>query len=144
MTDTVIFDLDGTLLDTLEDLTDSVNHAMETFGFPRHTIDEVRTFVGNGAPKLLERSIPQGLENPDYEAALAAFKAHYAAHCEDKTKPYEGVPEMLAALKAQGYHPIPCTGRFVNLGVTPPAQSTWEIPRWISRRRKMRRCHVSV
>ena len=56
MTDTVIFDLDGTLLDTLEDLTDSVNHAMETFGFPTHTIDEVRTFVGNGAPKLLERS----------------------------------------------------------------------------------------
>lgn len=104
MTDTVIFDLDGTLLDTLEDLTDSVNHAMETFGFPVHTIDEVRTFVGNGAPKLLERSIPQGLENPDYEAALAAFKAHYAEHCEDKTSPYEGVQEMLAELKAQGYH----------------------------------------
>ncbi len=104
MTDTVIFDLDGTLLDTLEDLTDSVNYAMETFGFPVHTIDEVRTFVGNGAPKLLERSIPQGLENPDYEAALAAFKAHYAEHCEDKTSPYEGVQEMLAELKAQGYH----------------------------------------
>lgn len=104
MTDTVIFDLDGTLLDTLEDLTDSVNYAMKTFDFPVHTIDEVRTFVGNGAPKLLERSIPQGLENPDYEAALAAFKAHYAEHCEDKTRPYEGVPEMLAALKEQGFH----------------------------------------
>lgn len=101
---TVIFDLDGTLLDTLEDLTDSVNYAMEQFGFPVHTIAEVRTFVGNGAPKLLERSIPQGVENPDYEAALAAFKAHYAEHCEDKTRPYAGVPEMLAGLKEQGYH----------------------------------------
>lgn len=102
--DTVIFDLDGTLLDTLEDLTDSVNYAMEQFGFPLHTIAEVRTFVGNGAPKLLERSIPQGAAHPDYEAALAAFKAHYAEHCEDKTRPYEGVPEMLAELKEQGYH----------------------------------------
>lgn len=104
MTDTVIFDLDGTLLDTLEDLTDSVNCAMQKFGFPVHTTAEIRAFLGNGAPTLLERSIPQGLENPDYEAALAAFKAHYAEHCEDKTKPYEGVPEMLAELKKQGYH----------------------------------------
>lgn len=112
MTDTVIFDLDGTLLDTLADLTDSVNHAMETFGFPLHTIDEVRTFVGNGAPKLLERSMPQGLENPNYEAALAAFKAHYAAHCEDKTKPYDGVPEMLAELKRQGYHMAVVSNKF--------------------------------
>ena len=112
MTDTVIFDLDGTLLDTLEDLTDSVNHAMETFGFPVHTIDEVRTFVGNGAPKLLERSIPQGLENPDYEAALAAFKAHYAEHCEDKTKPYEGVLKVLSELKAQGYHLAVVSNKF--------------------------------
>lgn len=102
--DTVIFDLDGTLLDTLEDLTDSVNYAMRKFGFPEHTIAEVRSFVGNGAPKLLERSIPQGVGNPAYEAALAAFKAHYAEHCEDKTSPYEGVPEMLAELKGQGYH----------------------------------------
>lgn len=102
--DTVIFDLDGTLLDTLEDLTDSVNYAMKKFGLPEHTTAEVRSFLGNGAPKLLERSMPQGMENPDYEAALAAFKAHYAEHCEDKTSPYEGVPEMLAELKGQGYH----------------------------------------
>lgn len=112
MTDTVIFDLDGTLLDTLEDLTDSVNYAMKTFGFPAHTIAEVRTFVGNGAPKLLERSLPQGVENPDYEAALAAFKAHYAEHCEDKTRPYEGVPEMLAELKGQGYHLAVVSNKF--------------------------------
>lgn len=112
MTDTVIFDLDGTLLDTLEDLTDSVNHAMEKFGFPVHTIEEIRTFVGNGAPKLLERSIPGGVENSDYEAALAAFKAHYAEHCEDKTGPYAGVPEMLAGLKEQGYHLAVVSNKF--------------------------------
>ena len=112
MTDTVIFDLDGTLLDTLEDLTDSVNHAMEKFGFPVHTIEEIRTFVGNGAPKLLERSIPDGVANPDYEAALTAFKAHYAEHCEDKTGPYAGVPEMLAGLKEQGYHLAVVSNKF--------------------------------
>lgn len=100
--DTIIFDLDGTLLNTLEDLTDSVNYAMEKFGFPVHTIEEIRSFVGNGAPKLIERSIPLGTENPSYEAVLAAFKEHYAAHCEDKTKPYEGVMELLAQLKEKG------------------------------------------
>lgn len=104
MTDTVIFDLDGTLLDTLDDLTDSVNYAMQKFGFSAHTRAEIRAFLGNGAPTLLERSIPQGVQNPAYEAALAAFKAYYAEHCEDKTKPYEGVPEMLAGLKKEGYH----------------------------------------
>lgn len=101
--DTVIFDLDGTLLDTLEDLTDSVNYAMERFGFSTHSLEAVRTFVGNGAPKLIERCIPQGCDNPSYEDVLSAFKAHYAEHCEDKTRPYEGVPEMLSALGEQGY-----------------------------------------
>lgn len=100
--DTIIFDLDGTLLNTLEDLTDSVNYAMEKFGFPVHTIEEIRSFVGNGAPKLIERSIPQGTENPSYEAVLAAFKEYYAAHCEDKTNPYEGIMELLAQLKEKG------------------------------------------
>ena len=103
MTDTIIFDLDGTLLNTLEDLTDSVNHVMKRFGFPIHTLDEVRSFVGNGGPKLIERSIPQGVENPSYGAALEAFKEHYAEHCEDKTRPYAGIMEMLKTLKEQEY-----------------------------------------
>lgn len=103
MADTIIFDLDGTLLNTLEDLTDSVNYAMERFGFPVHTLEEVRSFVGNGAPKLIERSIPQGVENPAYDEVLKSFKEHYAEHCEDKTQPYAGVMEMLEALKGQGY-----------------------------------------
>lgn len=110
--DTVIFDLDGTLLNTLEDLTDSVNFAMEKFGFPVHTIEEIRSFVGNGAPKLIERSIPQGIENPSYEAILAAFKEHYAAHCEDKTKPYEGVMALLAQLKEKGYRMAVVSNKF--------------------------------
>lgn len=110
--DTIIFDLDGTLLNTLEDLTDSVNYAMEKFGFPVHTIEEIRSFVGNGAPKLIERSIPQGTENPSYEAVLAAFKEHYAAHCEDKTKPYEGVMELLAQLKEKGYRMAVVSNKF--------------------------------
>ena len=101
--DTIIFDLDGTLLNTLEDLADSVNYAMERFGFPLHTLEEVRFFVGNGAPKLIERSIPQGVENPSYEAVLKVYSEHYAEHCEDKTQPYAGVMEMLETLKGQEY-----------------------------------------
>ena len=102
--DTIIFDLDGTLLDTLEDLTDSVNYAMERFGLPTHTLDAVRGFVGNGVAKLIERAIPQGRENPSYETIFETFKEHYAKHCEDKTRPYEGIMEVLALLKEQGYH----------------------------------------
>lgn len=110
--DTIIFDLDGTLLDTMEDLTDSVNYAMEKFGFPLHTIEEIRSFVGNGAPKLIERSIPQGKENPSYDAVLAAFKEHYAAHCEDKTNPYAGIMELLAKLKDKGYRMAVVSNKF--------------------------------
>lgn len=103
MIDTVIFDLDGTLLNTLEDLTDSVNHVMGQYGLPAHTVEEVRSYVGNGAAKLIERSVPQGTGHPAYEEMLSAFRAHYAAHCEDKTAPYEGIYEMLSALKRTGY-----------------------------------------
>ncbi len=112
MMDTVIFDLDGTLLNTLEDLTDSVNYAMKQFEFPIHTLEEVRSFVGNGAPKLIERSIPQGVENPSYEEVLRTFKEHYAKHCEDKTQPYEGVMEMLETLQGQGYHMAIVSNKF--------------------------------
>lgn len=110
--DTIIFDLDGTLLDTLEDLTDSVNYAMEQFDLPTHTLEAVRGFVGNGAPKLIERAIPQGMDNPSYEAVLSVFKEHYAKHCEDKTRPYKGVPELLALLQEQGYHLAVVSNKF--------------------------------
>lgn len=103
MTETIIFDLDGTLLNTLEDLTDSVNYVMKAYGHPVHTIEEVRCYVGNGAAKLIERSVPQGSDDPAYREMLEMFRAHYAAHCEDKTAPYAGVMEMLAAAKQAGY-----------------------------------------
>lgn len=103
MVDTIVFDLDGTLLNTLEDLTDSVNYVMRQYHLPEHTIGEIRTYVGNGAAKLIERAIPQGTENPDYDGIFAGFRDHYQAHCEEKTGPYDGVMEMLASLKQAGY-----------------------------------------
>ena len=97
-----IFDLDGTLLDTLGDLAASTNYALRTHGMPEHSMDDVRSFVGHGVRKLMERAIPQGADNPDFEATFATFRQHYMQHSLDTTKPYEGIPETLAALKAKG------------------------------------------
>ena len=101
---TYIFDLDGTLLDTLGDLAASVNYALRTHGMPEHTIDDVRRFVGNGVRKLMERAIPDGASNPDFEATFATFRQYYMAHSLDTTKPYDGILETLEALKAKGCH----------------------------------------
>ena len=99
---TYIFDLDGTLLDTLGDLAASVNYALRTHGMPEHSIDDVRRFVGNGVRKLMQRAIPDGETNPDFEATFATFRQYYMAHSLDTTRPYDGIPETLAALKARG------------------------------------------
>jgi phosphoglycolate phosphatase len=99
---TVIFDLDGTLLDTLEDLADAVNYAMKTCGLPERTYDEVRSFVGNGIALLIQRSVPSGTSDEMTQKALAIFKEYYGAHCRVKTKAYDGVLEMLKCLKEQG------------------------------------------
>ena len=101
---TYIFDLDGTLLDTLGDLAASVNYALRTHGMPEHSIDDVRRFVGNGVRLLMERAIPDGEKNPDFEATFATFRQHYMQHSLDTTKPYEDIPELLKALKARGCH----------------------------------------
>ena len=101
---TYIFDLDGTLLDTLGDLAASVNYALRMHWMPEHSIDDVRRFVGNGVRKLMERAIPEGAENSDFEVTFATFRQHYMAHSLDTTKPYEGIPETLEALKAKGCH----------------------------------------
>ena len=101
---TYIFDLDGTLLDTLGDLAASVNYALRTHGMPEHTIDDVRRFVGNGVRKLMERAVPDGTVNPLFDEAFATFRQHYMEHSLDTTRPYDGVPEMLATLKAKGCH----------------------------------------
>ena len=97
-----IFDLDGTLLDTLGDLAAAVNYALREHGMPEHSIDDVRRFVGNGVRKLMERAIPDGTANPEFEATFATFRQYYMAHSLDTTRPYDGIPETLAALKARG------------------------------------------
>lgn len=101
--DTVIFDLDGTLLNTLEDLTDAVNASLTASGYPVRTIEEVRRFVGNGIGKLIRRAVPEGTTDEDFEKVFAAFKEYYGIHCNDKTRPYPGVPELLERLKDEGY-----------------------------------------
>ena len=100
---TVIFDLDGTLLETLEDLTDSVNYALDFYHFPLRTIDEVRQFVGNGIRRLMELSVPDGFENPKFEETFELFKKHYNSNCQNKTKPYEGIYDMLTSLLEKKY-----------------------------------------
>lgn len=99
---TYIFDLDGTLLDTLGDLAASVNYALRHHGMPEHSIDDVRRFVGNGVRKLMERAVPDGTDNPLFDEAFATFRQYYMAHSLDTTRPYEGIPETLEALKARG------------------------------------------
>lgn len=98
----VIWDLDGTLLDTLDDLAASTNAALVQQGMPARTKEEVRMFVGNGVRKLMIRAVPGGEENPAFESALAGFVAHYGAHSRDNTKPYDGIPELLDELDAMG------------------------------------------
>ena len=96
-----IFDLDGTLLDTLQDLANSTNYALCAMGFPTRRIDEVRSFVGNGIKKLIERAVPTGTPSEDIEKTLSIFKSYYADHCEDKTKPYNGIMALLDRLKEE-------------------------------------------
>lgn len=98
----VIFDLDGTLLNTLDDLADSTNYALSKFGYPTRTIEEVRQFVGNGVAKLIERAIPEGKNNSNFEKCLSIFKENYAQNMYNRTVPYNGIIEMLSNLKSKG------------------------------------------
>ena len=91
----ILWDLDGTLLDTLADLTDALNYAMTQFGYPHRTMEDVRRFIGNGARRLIALSVPEGA---DVDAVLQVYKTYYDAHCQIKTKPYAGIPETLAVL----------------------------------------------
>ena len=100
MYETIVFDLDGTLLDTLADLHAAVNFALGKYGFPKRTKDEVRSFVGNGIAMLIKRAI--GKETPLFEAVLQAFKEYYAAHCADETRAYAGILPLLKNLQAKG------------------------------------------
>lgn len=100
---TVVFDLDGTLLNTIDDLADAGNRVCAARGWPQHTVEEYKYFVGNGIPKLVERFSPPQARTPAILAdTLAAFQADYGAHLRDKTAPYPGMPALLARLKAAG------------------------------------------
>ena len=100
---TVVFDLDGTLLNTIDDLADAGNRVCAARGWPQHTVEEYKYFVGNGIPKLVERFSPPQARTPDQLAdTLAAFQADYGAHLRDKTAPYPGMPALLARLKVAG------------------------------------------
>ena len=101
-TKAVIFDLDGTLLDTLGDLYTCVNHTMEHFGLPCHSKESVRLFVGNGAEDLMARSVPGGRDHPQFAQILDYYRPYYTAHAADQTHPYDGILPLLRTLKERG------------------------------------------
>lgn len=102
-TDTIIFDLDGTILDTLGDLADSVNYALSSNNLPKRTYEEIRSFVGNGIRNLIDRSVPAGTSAEITDKVFADFKARYKTHCKVKTRPYDGIKELLDRLAEDGY-----------------------------------------
>ena len=101
--DTVIFDLDGTLLNTLEDLADAVNAVMRAHAYPERTLDEVRRFVGNGIRRLMEQAVPEDVEGDLFEQVFEEFRSYYTEHCQIKTRAYEGVMELLKMLAERDY-----------------------------------------
>lgn len=111
---TFIFDLDGTLLDTIGDLAASVNYSLRTNGMPEHSTDDVRRFVGNGVRLLMERAVPDGAANPLFDDAFADFRQHYMVHSLDTTRPYDGIPETLAELKSRGCRLAVVSNKFMS------------------------------
>ena len=116
----VIFDLDGTLVDSLADLSDSVNLMLESYGFPTHEVEKYRYFVGNGSKKLMERTLPRdkAASAEFVEEALAKYKAIYKEHLLEKTRPYNGVRELLAELKSRGIPLAVCTNKHNDAALT--------------------------
>lgn len=98
----ILFDLDGTLLNTLDDLQDAVNAALSAYALPLRTKEEVCSFVGNGIAKLVERAIPGGIKHPQFDDIYAYFCDYYEKHCQDKTSVYEGILPLLDQLKKEG------------------------------------------
>ncbi len=98
----VIFDLDGTLLDTLDDLAAAVNHALQSCGYPARTRDEVRAFIGNGVIRLMQRAVPKGVSQPEFDRCFALFREHYLSHMNDHTRVFDGILPLLGTLRARG------------------------------------------
>lgn len=109
---TVIFDLDGTLLNTLDDLADSLNYVLEENGFPTHSAWEVRSFLGSGVRFLITSALPKGVSEADVERCLSEFKARYAQHLQDKTRPYDGILPLLEALSGLGVRTAIVSNKF--------------------------------
>ena len=101
--DLIVFDMDGTILDTLEDLKNSMNHTLRLYNMPERTLDEIRSFVGNGIRKLIERAVPEGTSEHRIYEIQGDFMKHYGEHCADFTRPYDGVNELIAQLRNRGY-----------------------------------------
>lgn len=99
----IVFDMDGTILDTLKDLKNSMNHTLRLYNMPERTLDEIRSFVGNGIRKLIERAAVSGTPETIIEAIHKDFMKHYEVHCADFTKPYDGVNDLILELKSRGY-----------------------------------------
>ncbi len=100
--ETVLFDFDGTLLYTVQDLAVAVNYAVARHGHPTHSVEAITRMVGNGVNMLVARALPQGFDTPDYEDIMADFRGYYQQHCFDHTRPYDGVQEMLRTFAAEG------------------------------------------
>lgn len=99
----IIFDMDGTILDTLKDLQAAVNFSMRKHGFPEKTYEEMKWLLGRGMPYLIHHALPEGTDEETYQKAFDDFLDYYAEHAEDTTAPYEGIPEAVKALKDAGY-----------------------------------------
>ena len=136
----IIFDLDGTLMDTLQDLCLSTNHALRSCGMPERSRDEVRRFVGNGIGMLIHRAVPDGTSADEETRCLDAFRAHYVEHCQDHTAPYPGIREMLQGLKRRGV-PMAVVSNKLQAGVTELAERWFAdlIPVAIGEREGVRR-----
>ena len=102
MKNAAIFDMDGTILNTLDDLMDSTNFALKNNGLKERSLEEIRFFVGNGIQKLIERAVPQGTSKEVFEKVFADFKSHYKIHCADKTSYYDGIPSVIQTLRKMG------------------------------------------
>ena len=111
----LIFDLDGTLVDTLVDLKNAVNHALLLNNYPERSLEEIRKAIGNGVAKLVARSIPNGVDNPDYEYTLSEFRKYYSVHSNEYTKPYPYILDTLINLKQQGYLIAVATNKLTDI-----------------------------
>lgn len=113
----IVFDLDGTLIDTLDDLMDSVNFALAKYDFPARNLDEIRSFVGNGVKRLVDLSVPEGTSEEIGADCLAIFKEHYKGNSRNKTAPYAGIKEMLAKVKEKGYKTAVVTNKIQDAAI---------------------------